>query len=175
MFSELQHRLIFAGNEPEKVDLMLKSFTARMPCKEIIVNGELYLRRYFVCEHRDGLGNPSGQEWIHQFLSQDGDRHLHSHPWHAVSRILLGGYSEEYMDDGEKKVRTLTAGDENIISPDHIHRIAEVAPYTWTHMTVGQSRLSQWFFVDDAGTKEFVKSSESDWWKDCKPRGTRNG
>jgi len=165
MISDLQHQLIFNGNTPEQANMVMMSFTARMPCKEIIVNGEVYLRRYFMCEHSNG-----GQEWIHQFLSQDGDRHLHSHPWHAVSRILLGGYSEEYMDDGEKKVMTLTAGDENIISPDHIHRIAAVEPYTWTHMTVGQSRLPQWFFVDDAGTKEFVTSSEADWWKDCKPR-----
>lgn len=165
MISDLQHQLIFKGNTPEQANAVMMSFTARMPCKEIPVNGELYLRRYFMCEHTDG-----GQEWIHQFVSRDGDRHLHSHPWHAVSTILVGEYTEEYIDDEEKKERTLRAGDINVLDPGHIHRIASVSPFCWTHMVVGGSRLPQWYFVDDSGAKEFVNTSPADWWKDCKLR-----
>lgn len=164
MISDLQHQLIFKGNSPEQANLVMLSYTAWMPCKEIVVNGELYLRRYFMCEHPDGA-----QEWIHQFVSRDGDRHLHSHPWHAVSTILVGHYTEEYMDDGEIKTDTFYAGENNILDPGHIHRIAYISPYCWTHMLVGASRLPQWFFVDDKGNKEFVKTSDPDWWKDCKP------
>lgn len=165
MITDLQHQLIFKGNTPEQANLVMLSYTARMHCKEIVVNGELYLRRYFMCEHMDG-----GQEWIHQFVSRDGDRHLHSHPWHAVSTILVGEYLEEYLDDGEKKERILRAGDLNILDPGHIHRIASVSPFCWTHMVVGASRLDKWFFLGDDGDKEFVSTSPADWWKDCKPR-----
>lgn len=169
MITELQHQLIFKGNSPEQANLVMLSYTARMPCKEIVVNGELYLRRYFMCEHPDGA-----QEWIHQFVSRDGDRHLHSHPWHAVSTILVGEYLEEYLDDGDKKERTMRAGDLNILDPGHIHRIASVSHFCWTHMVVGASRLDNWFFLDDEGNKEFVATSPSDWWKDCKPRGNKD-
>lgn len=165
MISDRQRQLIFGAKSPDQANEVMLSFTARMPCKEIIVNGELYLRRHFMCERPDG-----GQEWIHQFLSQDGDRHLHSHPWHAVSTILVGHYTEEYMDDGEIKTDTFYAEENNIIDPGHIHRIAYISPFCWTHMEVGPSRLPQWFFVDERGNKEFVNTSPWDWWKDCKTR-----
>ena len=55
MITDLQHQLIFKGNSPEQANLVMLSYTARMPCKEIYVNGELMMRRYFMCNHTDGL------------------------------------------------------------------------------------------------------------------------
>jgi len=136
------------------------AYVANMPRKTIEVGGKPYLTRYLVCEHPDG-----SQEWIHQFLSADGDRHLHSHPWNAQSSILVGGYIEAYLDDGDVKTRDLKPGDTNIITPSHIHRIVCVSPYCWTHMLVGTSRLPQWFFIDEAGNREYMQTSPLKWWE----------
>lgn len=60
-----------------------------------------YIQRYYAGTFRDGP-----DLWLHRFLSADGDRHLHSHPFEFESIILNGGYTEEFIDlDGSKKTR----------------------------------------------------------------------
>ncbi|MET0356195.1 MAG: hypothetical protein ABW044_05415 [Cellvibrio sp.] len=63
-----------------------------------------YLQRYFAGTFRDGV-----DLWLHRFLSNDGDRHLHNHPFEFATVMLCGGYTEDYMDsNGDKEWRITT-------------------------------------------------------------------
>lgn len=140
--------------------------TRTMPMKTIQVNGEDYLERYFV-------GKLNGtQEWLHRFLRADSERHLHSHPWDADSTILCGWYEEEILCGNNIDKRTITwhEGDQNIITPDKIHRVLEVEPNTWTHMRVYPGRKPHWYFIDDNGVKTQMDTSPEDWYLSCNPR-----
>ena len=76
---------------------ILTAVTATRPCKTIQINGQDYLRRYYV-----GTQVAGNDVWLHEFLSSDGERHLHSHPFTARSIILMGGYTEELPGYTEK-------------------------------------------------------------------------
>lgn len=140
----------------------LMDITFYLPCKTIEINDEEYLQRYFLGE---SLGH---QFWLHRFLRNDSERHLHSHPWSATSTIICGSYTEQRAAG---KVRYMP-GHKNQIDPDTIHRIISVEPNTWTLMSVSPGRLPDWFFIDDNGNKTHVKTSPSDWHTNHK---TRNG
>jgi len=104
---------------------LLLRLTAAMPMKQInldkFINVAIsdniteticiqspYIQRYYAGTFRDG-----SDLWLHRFLSAEGDRHLHSHPFEFESIILHGGYTEEFIDiDGSKKTR------ESLPSPD---------------------------------------------------------
>ena len=143
----------------------LMAITASLPMKTIIINDEPYLERYFDTELPDG-----SQVWIHRFLRNDSERHLHSHPWNAQSKVLLGSYTESLG----MTTATYTAGDTNVIPAHKLHRIIEVEPNTWTIMTVAPERLAQWYFIDELGNRENMKASPVDWYKDCAPRAEEN-
>lgn len=138
----------------------LMHLTFHLPCKTIAINDEDYLERYYLGEQ---LG---AQYWLHRFLRNDSERHLHSHPWTATSTIICGSYTEQRTSG---KVR-YKAGHTNLISPETIHRIVSVEPNTWTLMRVDQGRLPEWFFIDDSGNKTFVKTSPTDWHTSHKTR-----
>ncbi len=154
-----------------------------LPCRTIIVNDKPYLRRYYL-----GPMPCGSQKWLHEFLSSDPEPHLHSHPWTAVSRVITGGYTEElYMPDYTDGVghlqnvtfltpqkngiknntfdKSYTAGDENILYPDKIHRIKSVEPGTLTLLIVAPERTPYWEFYNPDGTRERVKTSPVDWHK----------
>ena len=60
-----------------------------------------YLQRYYAGTFRDG-----SDLWLHRFLSNDGDRHVHSHPFEFQTVMLCGGYTEEFIThDGSKDHR----------------------------------------------------------------------
>lgn len=60
-----------------------------------------YIQRYYAGTFRDG-----SDLWLHRFLSNDGDRHVHSHPFEFSSVMLCGGYTEEFIaKDGSKDHR----------------------------------------------------------------------
>jgi hypothetical protein len=180
---------------------ILMYMTQNMPMKQIDVNGQGYLQRYFAGTLDDS------DIWLHRFLSCDGDRHLHNHPWRGISLVLHGGYTEEFRAGDEHQIseRTRNATDMpfwviqslinldlhclnhykrripgNIgagveITPFTWHRIASVQPDTWTLMIVAKSRLPFWYFKDDAGELEVMKASPRDWHKDCKTRALTEG
>ncbi len=143
----------------------LLTITATMPMKTIPIGGKDYLQRYFVSEYEDG-----SQDWLHHFLTADGDRHVHSHPWKATSRILSGGYSEIRQINGEQYQFNYIAGSINEIEPNTLHRIISVEPNTWTLMHVEAHRLDDWFFIDDEGNKEIMQASKPDWWREHQTR-----
>lgn len=180
--------------EKYKNKVLLKQ-TENLPCKIIEINGQPYLERYFV--GHDGGGN---QLWLHHFLTADGERHHHSHPWHATSQILTGGYCEETLNLHSspelqgilgsvsaqifnnlianninarvKMQRWLLAGDSNLITPSTLHRIVEVKPNTWSALTVSHQRAENWFFIDENDNRQTMQASPRDWWQTCT---TRNG
>lgn len=141
---------------------LLMNITFYLPCKTIAINDEDYLQRYYVGEQ---LGF---QFWLHRFLRNDSERHLHSHPWSATSTIICGSYTEQRAAG---KVRYMP-GHKNQIGPDTLHRIISVEPNTWTFMVVSPARLPEWFFIDDNGNKTHMKTSPKDWHTEYK---TRNG
>jgi hypothetical protein len=138
--------------------------TQNLPMRVIELDGDPYLRRYFLREDDDGT-----QVWLHHFLRNDYDRALHTHPWSAVSEILCGGYTEETP----KGLRSYAPGETNTITPDTLHKIVSVEPNTWTLMTVsGLGDIPAWEFIDSktGERREKVKSSGPDWWKKYGPR-----
>lgn len=145
---------------------LLMLITQYMPMKTIEINGEAYLERYFV-----GVDENGNQNWLHRFLRDDNERHVHSHPWYADSTILCGKYLEERFLHGARVGIEYRAGARNSIFPSTLHRIIEVDPNTWTHMRVYAGREPTWYFIDDAGNKTEMQTSPVEWWKDCKCRG----
>ena len=143
------------------INHILKLLTATMPMKTIIVNGSPYLERYFVTELTDGT-----QIWLHRFFTNDSERHLHTHPWSAVSIILDGWYMEETKQGGQYYKQ----GDVNIITPDKLHRVVEVHPDTWTMMIVDAPRHDTWAFIEEDGSTNTQAASARDWYKSA---GTR--
>jgi len=154
-----------------------------------------YLQRYYAGTFRDDV-----DLWLHRFLSNDGDRHLHSHPFNFTTIMLNGGYTEEFIKrDGSQDFR-ITLPDPESGLPELLeemlksigslrsytfneyanhgrsidvfdwHRIAAVNDETWTAVLVNKSRLPKWFFKDERGDLTDVKSSDRNWWKDYKVR-----
>lgn len=168
---------------------LMLNLTAEMPCREIAVGGQLYLRRYMAGTTADDY-----DVFVHHFLTADGDRHLHSHPRDSYSLPILGGYREE-MPQGVhwRYPFTMNAGMEQMLVDfirepcahhfdraglkafcRHItvfdwHRIAEVEPGTWSLFIVGPEILPYWYFRD-GDNLEAVKSSPRDWHKSCLSR-----
>jgi hypothetical protein len=145
----------------------MMALTAQMPMKEIIINGEVYLQRYFAHQLADGT-----QVWYHRFLRNDSEPHLHSHPWSATSTILVGKYEEEFLDEDEGMEGSLIyeAGQKNTIMEETIHRIVRVRKNTWTMMIVSPSRKPTWHFIEADGTKTEMQTSPFEWSKDFKAR-----
>jgi len=142
---------------------LLMAITAAMPMKTIQVNGEPYLERYFVGLQLDGT-----QIWLHRFLRNDSEEHLHSHPWSATSIMLCGWYQEE-LDSGVQAFRNMT-GDVTEITPGRLHRIAAVEPNTWTMMVVRPERREFWHFIDNDGRKHMMAASPFTWFQGCGAR-----
>lgn len=168
-------------------ELML-DLTKEMPMKQIDINGRPYLQRYYA-----GTTADNRDLWLHRFMSSDGERHLHCHPFNARSVILSGSYIEEYAYEGsegsairevdyldvDKLIFMLTHPSTMIISALRMgrpitvfdwHRIAEVRPDTWTLFIVDPERLPMWFFRDDEGKLEPVVASPRDWHLGFGPR-----
>lgn len=143
----------------------MMALTEKMPMKIIPINGRDYVQRYY-----GGTDSGGVQTVFHRFLTEDSERHFHSHPWSAVSRIICGLYLEESLIGAVKMVNAYAPGDINRIKFDTLHRIIAVKPNTWTRLLIKPARLPEWFFIDDEGNKQFMKTSPIDWWMDCKTR-----
>lgn len=68
---------------------ILRNLVRSRPMRLIEINGEPYLERYY-------MGTVQGRQiWLHRFVRDDAERHVHDHPWTALSIILTGGYTEQ--------------------------------------------------------------------------------
>jgi len=120
------------------INRLLYHLTAALPCRLIPRNeSEPYLERYYV-------GQLFGATfYLHRFVSNDEEPHLHNHPWGwGRALVLTGGYDEEVVTDlcphatpagGSGCIterRRITWW--NKVNGNHFHRIANAAPGTWT-------------------------------------------
>lgn len=159
----------------------LYRITKHKPMRLIEVGGKPYLERYF-------MGTWGGRQiWLHRFLRDDAEKHVHSHPWAALSFILTGGYTEEIAHKGLKPddVRgryRLTfnytylehcAPGLNFIGANHRHRIVQVLPGTWSLMVVGKRHGKGWAFFSEnkyGVQSELQPETTNDWHLRAKTR-----
>lgn len=87
---------------------------------------------------------------VHNIRREDGDRHLHSHPWNARTVILKGHYIERRrMPDGTEKLNLMRPGSTARLGVDDWHRIVEVGPDgAWTLFISGPYREVWGFLVE---------------------------
>jgi len=149
------------ANVPHMTHDLLMLLSKPLPMRTIEVNGEPYLERYFVGAHQ------GQQVWLHRFLRNDSEKHLHTHPWTATSYVLCGWYEEEQPEG--KNLRN-AASMPLVITPGRIHRISAVQPDTWTLMVVDAGRLESWFFIEDDGSRVEMQTSPDDWYLSQAPR-----
>ena len=120
--------------------------------KEVIIEGELYLRRYYVSP-KDRYAEYGVRKMVHYFATGDLDKRLHNHPWNwATSVILQGGYTEQRLTGfSEGAVHTTEhvyrPGDINRLSGTDFHRITDVLPHTFTFFMNGPARRP-WGFLN---------------------------
>lgn len=157
---------------------LLLRLTASRPMRLISIKGEPYLERY----HMLSLGKL--QVWLHHFIRNDAEPHVHDHPWSALSVILTAGYAEEVAEPVptpgggrptlRRHIRQFTAPALNLITGRHMHRITEVERDTWTLMIVSPRHGRGWFFYDDGPEgirrRQPFASTPDDWWRTA---GTR--
>lgn len=153
-------------------------YSGGLPCRLIPLPNGPYLERYY-------LGFWWGQyRYLHRLIRNDSERHLHDHPWWlSTSWVLTGFYWEEkairhneyVLSGGIRKVRWF-----NKITRNHVHRIIQVRPETWTLFSHGPWAF-EWGFYDTQPGEWPVKiissyrrfksapaySSGSQWWRDA--------
>lgn len=116
----------------------------------IFHDGEVYLRRRYVCGRRSQNNFPRAKtRWgwlpftIYEHLIELGDtaRHLHNHPWWALSFILKGTYLEYLMDGGRVRHRWSL----RLLRPNTYHRIELVSGAVHTLFITGP-KCQEWGF-----------------------------
>lgn len=159
---------------------ILYRITANLPCRLIKIEDKPYLERYY-------LGTWFGVTcYLHRFVSGDGDRAVHDHPWTgAAALVLAGGYREErlvHMDPATGwavKLRRMFPGRVNFIGRRSFHRITETKPETWT-LFMHARRCKGWGFLETSNTGVVVYhqpldlSLVFDWWHHA-PKGADSG
>jgi len=113
----------------------------------IEIAGRPYLERYF-------MGRVLGVTvYLHRFVSGDGERHLHDHPWRwAGALVLAGGYAEARLrwlcprSGPVCREARRVAPAVNVLGPRAMHRIVSVLPGTWTLFVHGR-RCKGWGFL----------------------------
>ncbi|MBI1397031.1 MAG: hypothetical protein GC151_13730 [Betaproteobacteria bacterium] len=147
---------------------LLMLLTARLAVREIRGDkGEPYLERYHVV----AIGPVRVS--IHRFLASDPDRGTHSHPWHALSIILSGRYTEIKLVNGRPHI--LTRRWANVLRPSDFHRV--IVPYgvreVWTLFIHGP-RIAGWGFMKNGAYRPVTTTAQQnpwgEWWKSA-PRG----
>lgn len=148
--------------------MVLDKIARGRPCK-VIYSGETpYLIRIYMSHDERG-----GRTYLHKFLTSDGERWLHNHPFHAETEILSGGYVEErikilcHIEPGVYKLWH-TEGEAFAITGDTFHRIVSVEPNTWTLFKHGP-HYKYWGFLEWSDGKmvlhnPFPQSGGSEWW-----------
>lgn len=127
----------------------LMAYTARLPARLITIGGKPYLERYHV------MSLPGGREvYLHRFVSSDGERHVHDHPFRGIAVILVGGYLEDRLvhlnaKTGGQALRVVRRSPLgiNFIGLRTFHRIALTDRNTWTLFVRGKRRKG-WGMLD---------------------------
>lgn len=138
--------------------LLHHSFNRLFERRDIEVDGDLYLVRYYL----DGRGTDQ-QRFVHHIIRPDAGRELHDHPWDFTTRILMGGYVEDARDyaAGSRTPHLFVRKGGDVIShaAEYAHRIEKVRPSTWTLVTAGAARRVWGFWSDHHGSPPY----RTDW------------
>jgi hypothetical protein len=141
------------------INMILYFITGFLPCRIISINKKSYLERYYL----------GGGWFIHRFLSNDGDRHVHNHPWTwAMSFIICGSYLEKLYDKSIVNRKWF-----NLIRRDTYHQIVSIEPKTWTLFVHSKHRYHTWGFIgkngyEDAKVLHGHGKYPRGWWSDRK-------
>lgn len=125
----------------------LRHLVAGRPARVIAIDGDPYLVRYYV-------GRLLGVTvYLHRFIRNDSERAVHDHPWRALALVLTGSYTEWRLrwlcpEGGIVcRRRRVSPGRPSILWLRSAHRIATVAPNTWTLFVHGPRRKSWGFYA----------------------------
>lgn len=138
---------------------------------------ELYMERYWLFNPHYPVEGRSSFRWlpiamrIHKIVKEDGDKHLHDHPWNARTFILKGWYKEERIGDdfasdywGDIVTFKRKAGDTARLNFGEYHRITEVCDEgVYTIFVTGKYRGAWGFLVEGVKVKyrEYLKKAFS--------------
>jgi len=133
------------------IEKLLYKIAGNLPMRLIKINNKPYLERHYIGKF---LGISF---YLHRFISDDSERHLHNHPWaHSLAIVLAGGYTEErmhYLDVKRGPVNKLISRywrPINYISGAAFHRITNPKPETWTLFMHSKVRQN-WGFIEHIG------------------------
>lgn len=127
----------------KNTDRLLQKLVANRPTRLIEIDDKPYLARVYLF-HRGGW-----RFYLHRFISADGDRFMHDHPFHGVSLVLCGAYIEERMTAlslPEPQYRLRTVRFFNWLPSKTFHRIARTMGGTWT-LFINAPHHKQWGFL----------------------------
>jgi hypothetical protein len=126
----------------------------RWPHFDIVLEGKLYLRRYYLSPR-----HWKAKLFLHHIVLPDSGRDVHSHPWSFKSLILSGGYRELVVWPTHRILQNLeivhTAGTLLSNPASHVHRILSVKPNTWTLVLAGKA-VNVWGFWVKGASGEYA-------------------
>lgn len=151
--------------------ILLYWLTRSRPTRLITIDGQPYLERYYLFQL---LG---WTFYLHRFVRNDSERHLHDHPWRqAFSLVLAGEYQEERMilaGGGSTLLWDQVVRWGNSIGARDIHRIAQVEPETWT-LFCHTRRIRPWGFFEPLEQgyhyEQYGGPDTREWWRSA-PQG----
>ena len=94
---------------------LLLKISLNRPARHIDSGGRLYMYRIFLAE-RNGY-----RVYLHWFAGVDGERHVHNHPFSALSIVLRGAYREEILKPVEFEMLRI-AGNEPALALSRGHQ-----------------------------------------------------
>jgi hypothetical protein len=138
--------------------------------------GELHFERYLIFKCR----------WfnifLHKIYIEDGDEHMHDHPWNFTNIILKGGYEEEYIKFHRQEYihgskhghRKNTAGKIRFNRATDVHKIKSLIAPTTT-LCITSTRFREWgyYVPEGAWKKEKGFWFESSKYRELKNRGKK--
>lgn len=117
------------------------------PCRVIKSGGEPYMIRIYLTHWR------GWRLYLHRFVTSDGERWLHDHPFGALAVVMAGGYVEEVLPALGAEARGYRRRLWNWIPARKFHRISSVITDTWTLFVHGPHRKG-WGFLDPIETED---------------------
>lgn len=132
------------------------------PHYDIVINNELYLRRYFI------IKTPWFGLFLHRIYKPDTNRCPHDHPFSFWSFVLKGWYIERVYSIRGKVTETIRkAGTVAKRKNSHIHEIFVVSHDLWTLMFIKHTNKNWgfWDFSDKTKKKYNGRGKKTVWWK----------
>lgn len=124
-----------------RVARALHRFCAGRPCRVIPSGGAPYMIRVY-------LGHWRGWRlYLHRFVTSDGERWVHDHPFDGFAVVLTGGYIEEVLPALGAEPRGYQRRWFNRIPRAKFHRVSSVLSDTWTLFLHGPHR-KHWGFLE---------------------------